>query len=337
MRCKVWKNSLCLILVFALCAGLSGCGAQRTRLQFFSMDTIMEMTAYGDRGNALSLARERIESLDALLDATDPDSAVSRLQNGQTLPADLLNLLQTVQQIADWTDHALDVTLYPISDAWGFYSGQYSVPSDAQLRTLLQNRGTWSVRDGCYYCTGDVKLDLGCAAKGYAAQCAVDMLRENGIRSAILSLGGNVQTLGQKPDGSDWVVSVADPDNSQGSVGDLHIGECAVVTSGSYQRFFEQDGKTYHHILHPQTGKPAQSGLLSATVLCTDGAAADALSTALFVMGMDAAVELYRYAASYFSYEALFITEDHSVYITRGLADRFTQTNDAYAPYQILQ
>ena len=339
MRCKVWKRSLLFLLsVMTLCAVFSACGHTNTKkqnIQFFSMDTIMEITAYGECGKALSLARERIETLDIMLDVTDPNSLVSSLQNGDAVDSDIAIPLQTVQQIAQKTNGALDLTLYPLSAKWGFYSGEYCVPSPKIIQDLLDNLGTWSIEKNRFYCTDGLKPDLGCVAKGYAAQCAAETLRNNGVSSAVLMLGGNVQTLGQKPDGSDWIISVADPRQTDGTVGDLHVGECAVVTSGSYQRNFTQNGRLYHHILDPSTGYPAESGLVSVTVVCKNGTMADALSTALFIIGIDASKALYDQHV--FSFDAIFITEEHEIFLTEGLADRFEQTNETYTPFTILR
>lgn len=330
MRCIVWKNKTALLVVFCLLLCCCGCGQNKKEtIHFFSMDTIMDITAYGDSGEALQLARDTIESLDAALNAADPQSAVSTLKDGDILPKIISEPLGTAQTIAAQTNGALDLTLYPLSDAWGFFTKEYRVPSAKEIRSLLQSRGSFAVRDGIYSCTAGTKLDLGSVAKGYAGDCAIQTLRNNGVQSAILSLGGNVQTLGSKPDGSDWVVSVADPLQPDETVCNLRVGETAVVTSGSYQRNFTQDGKMYHHILSPQTGMPAESGLLSVTVLCENGAMADGLSTALFVLGAEGIKELYE--RHVFSFEALVITEDRSVYITDGLTDRVEMTDETYA------
>ena len=335
MRCTVWKNSLALILCACLLI-LSGCGTNdKKTVRFFSMDTLMEISAYGDADTALQRARETIESLDVLLNASDPQSAVSCIKNGDILQKNILLPLQTAQTIAGKTNGALDLTLFPISQAWGFYSKEYRVPTAEELQELLLRRGSFSVRDGKYTCADGTKLDLGSIAKGYAGACAAETLRENGVRSAVLSLGGNVQTVGKKPDGSDRIVSVADPLAPDGTVCNLRVGETAVVTSGSYQRNFTQNGKTYHHILDPETGKPAESGLLSVTVVCADGTLADGLSTALFILGEQGIKELY--ARHVFSFEAIIITDAHELFYTEGLADRLEITNETYAHSSPLQ
>lgn len=293
----------------------------------------MQITAYGDAAeSALPKARKRIEELASLLSATDENSAVSKLKNGDTLPQDILVPLRTAKQISDKTDGALDLCLYPLTKAWGFYSKEYRVPTTSEIETLLSEKAVWSLDGNTILCSENLHLDLGSVAKGYASEEAAKVLRENGVTSAVLALGGNVQTIGQKPDGSDYIVSVADPLSPDNTIGNLHVGECAVVTSGSYQRNFTENGKTYHHILNPKTGYPAENGLLSVTVVCADGTMADGLSTALFVGGLDS-YKLYEH----FSFEALYITEEKEIFLTPGLFDRFEQTNETYKTAKVLE
>ncbi|HBD85801.1 MAG TPA: FAD:protein FMN transferase, partial [Clostridiales bacterium] len=134
-------------------------------------------------------------------------------------------------------------------------------------------------------------------------------------------LGGNVQTLGLKPYGSNWNVAIEDPNDTSQYAGVLSVGETAVITSGSYQRYFEKDGKTYPHILDPHTGYPADSGLKSVTIVCTSGVTADCLSTALFVLGKDAALDYWR---TYGGFEMILITQDDQIVCTSGLKSIFT-------------
>ena len=338
MRCIVWKLSFFFCCLTALCIFLYACGSPRKQsVQFFSMDTIMQITAYGDAEPALQKARARIEDLDKKLHAANADAAVPHLQNGDTLEPDLFIPLQTAQNVARMTNGALDVTLYPLSDAWGFYSKEYHIPEDSFIRSFLQADRTWSLDGNHLRCADGVRFDLGSVAKGYAAQCAANILRENGITSAVLALCGSVQTIGQKPDGSDWVIGVADPLHPDGTVGDMHIGEMVVVTSGSYQRNFTVNKKTYHHIIDPSTGYPADSGLLSVTVLCDDGTLADALSTALFITGLNGVRDLYYNSDLEFTFDVVLIMSDFSIFVTPGIAGRFDLTNEQYAAPDILR
>jgi len=169
-------------------------------------------------------------------------------------------------------------------------------------------------------------LSLGAVAKGYAGDLAADALRERGVTSALLSLGGNIQTVGAKPDGGAWRVAVQDPENPEQYAGAIDVADQAVVTSGGYERYFVGgDGEVYWHIMNPETGYPAKSGLISVTVAADSGALADALTTSLFVMGLDAAAAHWR---AYRDFEAVFITDAHELYITEGLESRFAAMGD---------
>ena len=138
---------------------------------------------------------------------------------------------------------------------------------------------------------------------------------------------GNVQTLGKKPDGSDWNIAVQDPNDTGSYLGYLTVGETAVITSGSYQRFFTEGGQKYHHILSPKTGRPVNNGLLSVTIVCEDGTLADCLSTAMFVLGPQAALNYWR---TYGGFEMIMVTSDNRIICTKGLIEKFTLSNQSY-------
>lgn len=146
-------------------------------------------------------------------------------------------------------------------------------------------------------------------------------MKEEGVESALIWLGGNISAIGNKPDGNPWKIAVENPLDTNDYVGLLEVSDCSVITSGGYQRYFDQDGKRYHHIIDPATGYPSDSGLLSVTIISENGTKADALSTALFVMGYERAVELWRQSDDF---EVIFVTEDGKVIATEGIADQFT-------------
>ncbi len=155
----------------------------------------------------------------------------------------------------------------------------------------------------------------------------MQVFRDQGVTSGIVSLGGNVQALGHKPDGSNWRVAIQDPRDQSENFLVLEIAEQAVITSGGYQRYFEEDGKTYHHIIDPRTGYPADSGVLSMTIVSADGTLADGLSTSLFIMGPEKAEEYWRAHSDEF--DAVWMTDDGSVYLTKGLENCYESLTDA--------
>ena len=289
------------------------------------MDTAMRLTVYGQgAGEAAGLARERVLELEALLSVTDENSDVcaANRNGGGTLHADTAALLERALALCGETGGALDVSIYPVVRAWGFTTGAYRVPEEAELAALLErvDYTRISLEGTVLTLPEGMELDLGAVAKGWTGDRLMELLRREGITSAIVELGGNVQALGSKPDGSPWRVAVQAPDGS-GYAGALEITDCAAVTSGGYQRYFEQDGETYCHIIDPAGGRPARSGLASVTVVAEEGAAADALSTALFVLGRERGEALWRERGGF---ECVFIGEDGSVAVTQGLEGRFS-------------
>ena len=310
------------LIVLCLPLLLCGCAQKSAEREFFAMDTVMQLRAYGPAAeDALAQAEAEIYRLEGVLSCRDEQAALARLNEtgGGTAGEETAALLQTA--------------LGALSEAWGFSTGAYRVPEPDALAEAMQSSGAGLVQlDGISVTlTNGAQLDLGGIAKGYAAGRVRTILREAGVTSAIISLGGNVAAVGKKPDGSAWTVGLQDPDRPEAYFGTVSIEDACVVTSGAYQRYFEENGVCYHHILDPHTGCPAESGVKSVSVVAQDDTLADALSTALFVMGLDAGAEFQK--SSGLSFEAVFVTDDNTVWITPGLAGRYRSDR----PYQILE
>ena len=322
--------------LFALCLAfvlLSGCTPASTQAApawentFFAMDTVMNVRIYaGGNGALLEAAGDRVRELEGLLSVTDGDSEICALNRGghAALSGDTAGLLSCALELCERTGGALDVTIYPVLRAWGFTTGEYTVPDGNTIEELLSRvdytRVALDAAAGAASLPDGVEVDLGAVAKGYTGDVLSGLLKVNGVESALLDLGGNIQAIGSKPDGSPWRIGVRDPEGD-GNIGVVTVTDQAVVTSGGYERYFEQDGVRYWHIIDPATGVPARSGLLSVTVVGDSGLLCDALSTALFVMGLDGALAHWR---AYRDFEAVFVCEDGSVTVTAGLEDSFT-------------
>lgn len=316
----------------ALClAFLTGCaGDQGQTATIFAMDTVMELTAYGPESqNALDAAAAEVNRLDALLSAQREGSEIAEVnrQSAAGAAAQVSEetgrlLTRTLELCAD-TGGALDVTVYPAMEAWGFYSKDYRVPEAEELARLREqvDHSRVSVAGDTVLTQGQI-VDLGAVGKGYAADQIVDLWREMGVTSGLLNLGGNIHCLGVKPDGGDWAVSIRDPKDPNGILATVTGRDMAVVTSGGYQRYFEENGVRYHHILDPKTCAPADSGAASVTVIGPSGFVCDALSTALFVMGVDGAAEYWREHREEF--DMVYYTENEELLYTSGLQERLT-------------
>lgn len=318
------KKTLALSLLISVL--LCGCAVNApVEREIFAMDTVMMLRVWGNESDAAAAVAE-INRLDALLSVTNENSEIFALnRDGEAeLSMETYDLLVKAVAVSRRTEGAFDPTVYPLVEAWGFTHDAQAVPAQDEINEALALVGYEQLENHLdVTCLSiDGMLDFGGIAKGYTARKVVDLLQERGVDTAFLNLGGNVQTLGSKPDGEAWTVGIADPENPSQAIGCLRFtGSLALVTSGGYQRYFEENGVRYHHILDPKTGYPAQSGLASVTVLAKDGALADGLSTALFVMGMEEASALWRASDDF---EVVFITQDGIIFATEGAASLLT-------------
>ena len=306
----------------------------QAQTSFFAMDTYMEITAYGHVNTSLTDCKDEIYRLESLLSVTDPASDIGRLNASATtdISPDTAEIIRYAKQIGEETNGALDITVYPVLKEWGFTTGDYKIPDSETLSALLQKVDftqiqiddntipTVSVPNG-------VLLDLGALAKGYASDKAAGILRDNNVSSALINLGGSIMAIGSNPGtAAPWRIGIRNPFSLDENVGVIEVSDKAVVTSGSYERnFTAADGKTYHHIIDPDTGCPAESGLVSATVIGDSGIMCDALSTAFFVMGAEKAAEYHREKGGF---DMILVTENGEILITEGIADSFTNLTD---------
>lgn len=295
----------------------------------FAMDAYMSLTAYGANAQkAIDASVEEINRLDALFSVSVEDSEIALANEGNTVlvSSETEELIQSALDIEKSTDEAFTITMYPLTSAWGFPTQKYHVLSEAKREKLLKHVGGDKVHLDTETDTMSLdkgtKIDLGGIAKGYLGNRLRDIMKEQGVDSAMISLGGStVELIGSKTDGQPWRIGIMDPDDNEKTIGAVAVTDCVVDTSGGYQRFFKRDGKTYWHILDPATGAPARSGLSSVTIVGEDGTTGDALSTALFVMGHDKALEYWRAHSDEF--QAVLVEEDGSITITEGLEDCF--------------
>ena len=309
---------------------LSGCaiGASTYTESFFAMDTYMTITVNGkDAENAVKSAEAEIKTLDKKLSAHNKESEIYKLnKNGSAeLSEDSADLIKKSLGYYKLTGGAFNFAMLDVTRLWGFPDKNYRVPEKSELEKALKTAKPDMVKvNGKKVSLGlkGISLDLGAVAKGYTSQKITDNLKKWGIDSALLNLGGNVQVLGTKPDGSLWTVAVENPDKDKEYLGTLKIKDMAVVTSGGYERCFKKNGKTYHHILNPENGYPAESGLVSATAVCENGALADAFSTALFVMGKGKAERFW--ADSKESFDIILYTDKKELIISEGLESGFS-------------
>ena len=341
------KRFAATLLACLTALSLTGCGAaQPAELSLFAMDTYMTLAAYGDSADeALTAASREINRLEATLSRTIDTSDVSRLNAGEAVVVqpETRALLERALTLSDETGGTFDMTVAPLVALWGITSDAPRVPSQEEIDALLPLVGYEHVHQSAYY---NISLDEGCAvdlggiAKGYASDCAAVLFHRSALTGGCANLGGNVYVYGANAQNKPWSVAIQDPADSEGYVCTLSLSDAFVVTSGGYQRYFTApDGTVYQHILDPKTGYPAQSDLTSVSVITRgafdgQGTRADAYSTALYVMGEQAAVDFWR--GQDMSFDMVLVTADGRVVYTPGLADCFNEREGSAYVYQPL-
>ncbi len=336
------KRSVALLLAICLAMGMAACSrsprqntegpAEAFTRDFFAMNTYISLTAYGEEADtALEQAQERIQELEGLWSVTDENSDIFRINqnSGQsvTVSGETARIVSFALEMAEKTDGALEPTIYPVLAAWGFTTEEHRIPAQEEIDGLLKSVGyrRVSLEGNTVQVEPGMMLDLGAVGKGYASDEAADLLREAGVRSALLDLGGNILLIGSRPDGTPWRLGLRNP-FEDGNLGILTASDCAVVTSGSYENYFiGEDGVTYGHILDPVTGHPVRNDLASVTIVAEEGKLCDALSTSLYVMGAEGAEEYWR---GHSGFEMILVTQDGQVLITEGLEGQFTLDAD---------
>lgn len=302
----------------------------------FLMDTLVSIKAYGkDLASVKEAVAASYREMHRIAELADgfpqPGTAAYRSSdvcriNEQAgikpvrVDSDILAMLLLAKKYNELSNGAIDVTIGPVMDLWGFGGNNPHVPASDKISKALalvnckdlvvnEQAGTVFLR------RAGMKLDLGAVAKGYATEKALQVLKKHGIKKALLDAGGNIRVLGSNLRNSPWRIGVKDPRKSNAIIAVIPLEDASAVTSGDYYRYFEEDGKRYHHILDPRTGYPASRNM-TVTVVAKDAGLADILSTVFFVLSPDKAMEM---AGRIPGVELLLITADKNVLHTPAL------------------
>ena len=333
MKIKYLTFTLALLLL------LTGCTAKAPEAtqQIFAMDTVMDFYAVGEGADAaLSESAQQINRLESILSRTRQGSEVDSLNRhgSAALSDETAQLLRSALSLCEKTAGTFDITIAPLVEAWNIHGENPRVLTADEIDALLPLVGSHHIHlNGSNVSIDeDCAIDLGGIAKGYASDIVAQIYRDCGVSGGWASLGGNVYAHGTKSDGSFWNVAIRDPNNAVGSAALLQLSNEFAVTSGGYQRYFTaDDGTVYQHILDPKTGAPAQSDLLSVTIVAKSGTMADAYSTALYVMGEAGAVNFWN--ANRADFDMVLITADGRLLYTTGLSGRIT--TEEGGPYEV--
>ncbi|MFD1402422.1 FAD:protein FMN transferase [Robinsoniella peoriensis] len=310
--------------MLACCLLLSACSSSREPIskQGFLLNTVIQITLY-DTGNE-SLLDESFavcEKYEQLLSKTVATSDVSRINQAEGKPVtvsdETIALIQKSLTYSELSDGAFDITIAPLSSLWDF-KDKKTIPDsqDIEKAKNLVDYHTISISGNTVTLLNPkASIDLGAIAKGYIADKIKDYLVSKNVKSGLINLGGNVLTIGTKPDGSAWNIGIQKPfDEQNAAITSVHLSDESVVTSGVYERYFKQDGVIYHHILDAKTGYPFQNGLLGVTIISEQSVDGDALSTTCFALGLQKGMELIR---SLPDIDAIFITDDYQLHDSR--------------------
>ena len=310
------------LLALALCLAGGAAAETKESVVGYQLDTIITLTAYCEDKAVLEDALKECDRLEQLLSKTIEGSDVWRINHAEGQPVEVdpvtAEVIRTALAISEISEGAFDITIAPASALWDFKAETPALP-DAEALAEAASRVNWralQLEGNTVTLPAGMMIDLGGIAKGYIGDAVRAYLENRGITSAVLAFGGNIVTIGTKPDGKLWKIGVQDIDGpAMESMLVLQMGGGSAVTSGNYERGFELDGVRYHHILEPATGWPVQNSLASVTILGDSSAMGDGLSTAAFVLGEEKGLALIE---SMKDTEAIFILKDRTVITTSG-------------------
>ena len=310
----------------------------------FAMDTVMNLTVYSKdketAKKALTDGAKILLELDNTLSTNIVDSELYQLNKlgNMALGEDGKALMKSAKTFYQKTDGIFNIAIYPLVKAWGFTTNSFQVPSKEEIKKLLPltnlNDVHYDENTGIVdFEKKGMGIDFGGIAKGYASQKVISKFKEDGITSALISLGGNVHLLGKKPTGKNFVVGIQDPNNPEEYFCTIQSNDESIITSGAYQRYFEKDGRLYHHIIDPRTGEPSNQDLTSVTIISKDSTLADTYSTTLYILGKEKAIAYWKAHSDEF--DMVLVDKDNKVYISEPLALRYHDNN--FATPQIIK
>lgn len=296
------------------------------------MSTVMTHRAFGKHAEeCLKAVVEEALRMEELLSRFIPVSEISRINRSagmkcESLSDDTYEVLTRAIEFSRYSKGLFDVTIGPLVALWNNGKETLKPPEESRIRKIIPLVSHTDLLLDPYKKTAglqrkDQSIDLGGIGKGFAGDKFLEIFKEHSVSSAFTNIGGNVVALGTKPDGSPWRVGIQHPRHENSIIGLVSVVDKAVVTSGDYQRYFvDNNGKRHHHILNPSTGYPAESGLVSVTIVADSSTVADALSTILFIAGMEKGLELLR---QFSGAEAILVDIELQVHVTAGLKECF--------------
>jgi thiamine biosynthesis lipoprotein len=336
------KKIIILITITSLL--LIGCQEEveliHTNKFFVAMNTVISYQAYAeDLVDVQKIVEETIFEVEETMSRTDSNSEVYRINSlagtgdKHYLSDELADIIETSIYYQEKIDSLFRISIFPLVELWDIMNPDAPIPTKDQIRQAIELSSVENIEFDLVEKSITIKeigagIDLGGIAKGYAADLAIERLKEKGVLHGFISLGGGVQAFGGKSNGDPWVLGLQNPiEPESGHFARYEVFDGAVVTSGDYQRYKEVEGIVYHHIIDPRDGYPVQEGLASVTVFTESSTEADAYSTAFYVMGFD---ESMNFIENNESVNAMFVFHDKSVYLTEGLRGKVQIVNQEF-------
>ncbi|MCT4508455.1 MAG: FAD:protein FMN transferase [Tepidibacter sp.] len=339
------KKIILLVLSISLILGITGCSNKEitpVSRETFALGTIIDFKVYDkdqDRANkVIDECIKRIKDIEQKLSVNIEDSEVTTVNKNagkQSIKVsdETMYVAKKSLEYSNITKGKFNLTVYPLVNLWGIGTENARVPSQSEIEGVIRNIDYKDAvldeaKKTIYLKRENQGIDLGAIAKGYVGDEIKKVFIQNDIKSAFVNLGGNVMAYKAKLDASKWRIGIQNPLQPRGQyIGIVSVEDKSIVTSGNYERYFEQDGKRYHHILDATSGYPANKGLISTSIITESGIDADALSTSVYLIGLEEGIELIE---SLDKVEAIFVTKDKEVYTTSGLKDSFELTNEEF-------
>lgn len=323
---KLQLENCIIFFLFPAVLILTGCSSIKTNekqtVTGMYFDTIIQIDAWGTDFGTLEECKNICDSYEKMLSATIADSEISQINSAHGTPVkvskETLELIEKGIQYGELSGGKFDITIAAVSDLWDFTDNEKGAVPDTALLSeacphvdyrniqIDKKNSTVTLTDPA------ARLDLGGIAKGYIADRLKEYLKNEEVGHALINLGGNTLALGNKPDGSAFQIGIQKPFSEMNEpITDIPITDRSVVTSGIYQRYFEKDGKIYHHILNPETGMPVENDLLQVTIISDKSVDGDALSTCCYALGLNEGSALIR---SLENVQAIFVTSDYELH-----------------------
>lgn len=334
---NISKASICALL--SILVLFTSCKSPEPERTEYVLGTICTINLFNHGTDAIyNEAFDRLKKLESILSANRDDTNLAAINaaagiNPVKAEPETLTILRDALTYSEKTGGMFDPSIGPLVKSWNIGTDYAAIPKPAVLHSAMslvnyhdiiideKNGTVFLARKG-------MKLDLGAIAKGYAADDIARLLKSHNIKKAIIDLGGNIYAMGEKEPGKNWNIGIRDPETERGEpILSISVNNTSVVTSGIYERFFEVDGKKYHHILDPRTGYPVENELLSVTIVATSSMDADALSTSTFLLGTDKGMALIEKTKNV---DAIFINKQKEVRISSGLRGKIKILDDSF-------